>query len=56
MRQAKSMAVTEPTLMLMNQNGYEKRGWRCLELYWPIFVTQENVETAVYTLELINKK
>ena len=43
------MVVTESTLMLMNQNGYEKRAWRCSGFYWPIFVTQENVETAVYT-------
>ena len=53
LRQAKEMAVTEPTLMLMKQNGYEERGWRGSEFYWPILVTPKNVDTAVYTSELL---
>lgn len=53
LRQAKEMAVNEPTLMLMKQNGYEEKGWRGAEFYWPVLVTQENVNTAVYTSELL---
>jgi len=51
--QAKKMAVSEPTLMLMRQNGREELGWRGAEFYWPVLVTPKNIETAVYTSELI---
>ncbi|MDD6794463.1 MAG: Z1 domain-containing protein [Clostridiaceae bacterium] len=53
LRQAKEMAVNEPTLMLMKQNGYEENGWRGAEFYWPVLVTPEKVNTAVYTSELL---
>lgn len=53
LRQAKEMAVNEPTLMLMKQNGYEENGWRGAEFYWPVLVTPEKVDTAVYTSELL---
>lgn len=53
LRQAKEMAKTEPTLMLMKQNGYEENGWRGAEFYWSVLVTPENVDTAVYTSELL---
>ncbi|MPM02564.1 hypothetical protein SDC9_48813 [bioreactor metagenome] len=53
LRQAKEMATIEPTLMLMKQNGDEDKGWRGAEFYWPVLVTPENVDTAVYTSELL---
>lgn len=53
LRQAKEMATKEPTLMLMKQNGYEEKGWRGSEFYWPVLVTPKNVDTAVYTSELL---
>ena len=53
LRQAKEMAKREPTLMLMRQNGHEDKGWRGAEFYWPVLVTQEHVQTAVYTSELL---
>lgn len=53
LKQAKEMAIIEPTLMLMKQNGHEERGWRGAEFYWPVLVTQGSVGTAVYTSELI---
>ncbi|AWK52496.1 hypothetical protein DIC82_16475 [Clostridium beijerinckii] len=46
---AKEMAQTEPTLMLMKQNGLEKNGWRGGEFYWPVLVAPENIDTAVYS-------
>lgn len=53
LRQAKEMATEEPTLMLMKQNGSEENGWRGAQFYWPVLVTPENVDTAVYTSELL---
>lgn len=52
-RQAKELALTEPTLMLMKQNGLEENGWRGTEFYWPVLVTPQNVDTAVYTSEVL---
>ncbi|MGL4521861.1 MAG: Z1 domain-containing protein [Bacilli bacterium] len=53
LRQAKEMATVEPTLMLMRQNGKEENGWRGAAFYWPVLVTQDVVDTAVYTSELL---
>lgn len=50
---ARRAAVTEPTIMLIKQNGLEKNGWRGAEFYWPVLVTQENVDTSVYTSEVL---
>ena len=46
------MAVDEPTLMLLKQNSDDSE-WRSGEFYWPVIVTQQNVQTAVYTSELL---
>lgn len=53
LRQAKEMAIVEPTLMLMKQSGLVENGWKGAEFYWPVLVTQKNVKTAVYTSELL---
>lgn len=53
LRQAKEMALKEPTLMLMRQNGDVDRGWRGAPFYWPVLVTQEKIQTAVYTSEIL---
>ena len=49
----KLMATKEPTLMLMKQIGTEELGWRGTEFYWPVLVIQDEVDTAVYTSELL---
>ena len=51
LRIAREMAQTEPTLMLMKQNGNsdEEHGWRGAEFYWPVLVAPENIDTAVYS-------
>ena len=46
---AKEIAKTEPTLMLMKQNGFVENGWRGAEFYWPVLVAPENIDTAVYS-------
>jgi len=46
---AKELAQTEPTLMLMKQNGLEENYWRGAEFYWPVLVAPENIDTAVYS-------
>ena len=53
LRKAKLMATKEPTLMLMKQIGTEELGWRGTEFYWPVLVIQDEVDTAVYTSELL---
>lgn len=53
LRQAKEMAETEPTLMLMKQKGQKDKGWNDAEFYWPVLVIQKNVNTSVFTSDLI---
>lgn len=48
LRQAKEMAINEPTLMMMRQNGKKELGWRDAEFWWPVLVAPENIQTAVY--------
>lgn len=52
LRISKDMGVDEPTLMLLKQNSDDPE-WRSREFYWPVIVTQQNVQTAVYTSELL---
>ncbi|MGL5576972.1 MAG: Z1 domain-containing protein [Sarcina sp.] len=53
LRKAQSLAVDSPTLMLMRQCGLKNLGWRDAEFYWPVIVTPKNVDTAVYTSEIL---
>lgn len=50
---ARDMAINEPTLMLIKQNGKSELGWRDAEFYWPVLVVQKNVKAAVYTSDLL---
>ena len=53
LRQAREMADKEPTLMLMKQKGEKDKGWNGAEFYWPVLVVQQNVNTSVFTSDLI---
>lgn len=46
---AKEMAKSEPTLMLMKQNGLLENGWKGAKFYWPVLISPENINTAVYS-------
>lgn len=52
LKKAKEMAQSEPTLMLMKQNGLsdEIHGWRGAEFYWPVLVAPKKIDTAVYSV------
>ncbi|MSR92098.1 Z1 domain-containing protein [Inconstantimicrobium porci] len=52
LRSAKEMAISEPTLMLMRQNGRKENGWRDAEFYWPVLVAHKDIDTAVYAGKL----
>ncbi|WP_300453765.1 hypothetical protein [Fusobacterium sp.] len=54
LKTAKEMAKEIPTIMLMKQNGKKEKGWKDGEFYWPILVVQNNINTAVYTSELLS--
>lgn len=43
------MAKVEPTLMLMKQNGLLENGWKGAKFYWPVLISPENINTAVYS-------
>ncbi|WP_347861933.1 Z1 domain-containing protein [Salimicrobium sp. PL1-032A] len=46
---ARRMAQEHPALILLQQNGREEDGWRGAKFWWPVFVTQANMEPAIYT-------
>lgn len=50
---AKRIAIDEPTLMLLKQNGLKENGWNGAEFYWPVIVVQKNVKSAVYTSDIL---
>ncbi len=50
---ARQRAIKIPTLMLIKQKGSSKLGWMGEEFYWPILVIPQEVETSVYTSEMI---
>ena len=54
LKTAKEMAKEIPTIMLMKQNGKKEKGWKDGDFYWPILVVQNNINTAVYTSELLS--
>lgn len=50
---AKSVATDNPAIMLLKQNGKESKGWRGAEFWWPVIVTQRNIEPTVYAKDTI---
>lgn len=54
LKTAKEMAKEIPTIVLMKQNGKKEKGWKDGDFYWPILVVQNNINTAVYTSELLS--
>lgn len=55
LRPARVIAQDRPVLMLLRQNGKKEQGWRDTPFYWPVFVVQENVSQAIFTINA-NKK
>ncbi|MDO4924521.1 MAG: Z1 domain-containing protein [Turicibacter sp.] len=50
--QAKALAISEPTLILLRQNGRKEQGWKDAEFWWPILIAPEKTETAMFTAEV----
>ena len=55
LRPARIIAQDRPVLMLLRQNGKKEQGWRDTPFYWPVFVVQENISQAIFTINA-NKK
>ncbi|RAZ42107.1 hypothetical protein DP176_05910 [Polynucleobacter paneuropaeus] len=49
---AKSVAINNPMLMLIKQNGLEENGWRGSPFYWPVVYAQKNVKTVIFSSEI----
>ena len=50
---AKSVAINNPMLMLIKQNGLEENGWRGSPFYWPVIYAQKNVKTVIFSSEIL---
>lgn len=51
--ESRQMAVEDPVLMMIKQNGRSENGWKDAQFYWPVLVVQQEVKSVVYTSELI---
>ena len=51
-KQQKDLALTKandiPVLMLLRQEGTEKRGWRDLPFWWPVILTSKSAPTTIF--------
>jgi Z1 domain len=48
---AQQVAIDNPMLMLIRQNGREEQGWRGTPFYWPVIVAQRNIRTSIFAHE-----
>jgi hypothetical protein len=48
---AQQVAIDNPMLMLIRQEGREKQGWRDTPFYWPVIVAQRNIRTSIFAHE-----
>ena len=55
---ARNKAIDSPVITLIKQNGKRNvdarginRGWNNAEFYWPVLMTQKNMNSAVYTID-----
>ncbi|WP_250674116.1 Z1 domain-containing protein [Paraclostridium ghonii] len=50
---AKKMAIDDPSLILIKQNGKSDKeyGWSGAPFWWPVLVTPQNVKSTVYAAE-----
>lgn len=46
---AKKLALNHPVLLLIRQNGKKSQGWQDSPFYWPVFITQSNLQTSIYS-------
>jgi len=49
---AKAVAINNPMLMLIKQNGLEENGWRGSPFYWPVIYAQGNLKTVIFSSEV----
>ena len=50
---AKEVAVDTPILMLFRQNGNKDDGWRDAQFWWPVLMSPQNTEVAVFAEETV---
>lgn len=48
---ARRIAIDNPMLILIRQNGNEDLGWRGTPFYWPVIIAQQNLRTSIFAHE-----
>jgi len=49
---AKELALDNPILFLLEQNGLKEDGWKGNRFYWPVLIAQKNMGGVIYTPEI----
>lgn len=50
---AKRVSIDTPVLILLHQNGTKKDGWRDAQFWWPVLLTPQNTEVAIFAEETV---
>lgn len=48
---ARAVAIENPMLMLIRQNGLEEQGWRGTPFYWPVIMAPANTRVSIFAHE-----
>lgn len=50
LKPARKLAVKEPAIIMLRQEGLKEDDWSGAPFWWPVMVIQENVNTSVFSL------
>ncbi len=50
LKPARKLAVKEPAIIMLRQEGLKSDDWSGSPFWWPVMVIQENVNTSVFSL------
>ncbi|AOM84469.1 Z1 domain-containing protein [Salisediminibacterium beveridgei] len=53
LRVARKVAIDHPAVMLLKQNGDIDKGWRGTPFWWPVMLSQLNIESTIYAKDTI---
>ncbi|WP_411680224.1 hypothetical protein [Clostridium thailandense] len=48
---AKKLAIDNPSIILIKNQGKKEHGWSGTPFWWPVLVTPKNTKPTVYAIE-----
>ncbi len=47
---SRRQAIDRPVMMLIRENGKRENGWNSTPFYWPVLLTQQNIDKAMFAI------